>query len=108
MPDDTGVNPIEAMNEAQEAEALSEAMVFLGVDFEAAVETLKDAVSEHVTGGLDDYELDTMDHIRKVAQNGIALAVNVQGADLAITDTDHESADEFQDGLEALDIQINH
>ncbi|WP_082166824.1 hypothetical protein [Nocardiopsis sp. RV163] len=102
-----GVNPVDAMSEAQEAEALAEAMVFLGTDFEAAVEGLTAAVSEHVTGGLDDYGLDTMEHIRRAAQNGIDLAQNVQGADLAITDTDHENAEEYQEGLESLDIQIN-
>nr|WP_218909781.1 hypothetical protein [Nocardiopsis sinuspersici] len=95
------------MSEAQEAEALAEAMVFLGTDFEAAVEGLVGAVSEHVTGGLEDYEIDTVTHIRRVAENGISLAQNVQGADLAITDTDHENAEEYQEGLEALDIQIN-
>jgi hypothetical protein len=103
----TGVNPVEAMSEAEEAEALAEAMVFLGTDVEAAVEGLAAAVSEHVSSGLADYELDTMEHIRRVAQNGINLARNVQGADLAITDSDHESAEEYQEGLEALDIQIN-
>ncbi|WP_017570681.1 hypothetical protein [Nocardiopsis halotolerans] len=107
MTSGTGVNPTEAMSEAQEAEALAEAMVFLGTDFEAAIEGLVGAVSEHVTGGLDDYELDTMTHIRRVAENGINLAQNVQGADLAIADTDSENADEYQEGLEALDIQIN-
>jgi hypothetical protein len=69
----TGVNPVDAMSEAQEAEALAEAMVFLGTDFEAAVEGLTGAVSEHVAGGLDDYDLDTMEHIRRVAQNGVNL-----------------------------------
>ncbi|ASU56927.1 MULTISPECIES: hypothetical protein [Nocardiopsis] len=107
MSGSTGVNPVDAMSEAQEAEALAEAMVFLGTDFEAAVEGLTGAVSEHVTGGLDDYDLDTMEHIRRVAQNGINLAQNVQGADLAITDTDHENAEEYQEGLESLDIRIN-
>ncbi|NYH55753.1 hypothetical protein HNR06_005342 [Nocardiopsis arvandica] len=107
MTNEAGVNPVEAMSEAQEAEALAEAMVFLGTDFEAAVEGLVGAVSEHVTGGLEDYEIDTVTHIRRVAENGISLAQNVQGADLAITDTDHENAEEYQEGLEALDIQIN-
>jgi division protein CdvB (Snf7/Vps24/ESCRT-III family) len=102
-----GVNPVDAMSQAQEAEALAEAMVFLGTDFEAAVEGLTGAVSEHVSGGLDDYGLDTMERIRGVARNGINLAQNVQGADLAITDTDHENAEEYREGLESLDIQIN-
>jgi division protein CdvB (Snf7/Vps24/ESCRT-III family) len=104
---EAGVNPVEAMSESQEAEALAEAMVFLGTDFEAAVEGLAAAVSEHVAGALDDYGLDTMTHIRRVAENGINLAQNVQGADLAIADTDHENAEEYQEGLEALDLQIN-
>ncbi|MFJ9556915.1 hypothetical protein ACIRPH_24155 [Nocardiopsis sp. NPDC101807] len=107
MSSGTGVNPVEAMSEAEEAEALAEAMVFLGTDFEAAVEGLVSAVSEHVSPGLADYELDAMEHIRRVAQNGINLAQNVQGADLAITDSDHESAERYQEGLEALDIRIN-
>lgn len=103
----TGVNPVDAMSEAQEAEALAEAMVYLGTGFETAVEDLRAAVSKHVTGGLDDYEVDTMTRIRRVAENGINLAQNVQGADLAIADTDHENADEYQEGLDALGIQIN-
>jgi hypothetical protein len=95
------------MSEATLAEEMAEAMVYLGVEFEAAVEGLRGAVSSHVSPGLDDYEVDSFEHLRAVAASGIALAQNVQGADLSITDADHESAEEFQEGLEALDIQIN-
>ncbi|NYJ34040.1 hypothetical protein [Nocardiopsis aegyptia] len=95
------------MSEATQAEEMAEAMVYLGVDFEAAVADLRGAVSSHVSPGLDDYEANSFEHIRAVATSGIALAQNVQGADLSITDADHESADEFQEGLDALDIQIN-
>lgn len=107
MSNGTGVNPYEAMSAAETAEEMSEAMVYLGVDFEAAIEDLRSAVSKHVSPGLDDYELDTFEHIRAVARNGIALALNVQGADIEIVDTDHENAESYQEGLDALDIQIN-
>ncbi|WP_116243839.1 hypothetical protein [Nocardiopsis sp. FIRDI 009] len=104
---ESGVNPVEAMSEAEQAEALSEAMVYLGTDLEAITSELRSAVSEHVSPGVSDFEDTTLEHISRVAQNGINLAQNVQGADLAITDTDHENAEEYQEGLEALDIQIN-
>lgn len=107
MSAESGVNPLEAMNEAEAAEALAEAMVFLGVDFENASESLRAAVSTHVTLGLDTFEGDTHGHIKRVAQNGVNLAQNVQSADLAIVDTDHENAEAYQEGLEALDIKIN-
>lgn len=107
MSDSTGVNPYEAMSEAQRAEEMSEAMVYLGVDFEAAIEDLRGAVSEHVSPGLNDYEADTFEHIRSIARNGISLAVNVQGADIEIVDSDHENADSYRDALDVLDIQIN-
>ncbi|MFD6949487.1 hypothetical protein A6A08_05125 [Nocardiopsis sp. TSRI0078] len=103
----TGVNPYEAMSEADKAEEMSESMVYLGIDFEAAVEDLRGAVSSHVAAGLDDYEVATFEHIQAVARNGIALAVNVQGADIEILDTDHENSESYQEGLEALDIRIN-
>lgn len=107
MRDEVGVNAIQAMTEAQEAEALAEAMTFLGVDLEAAVEDLRAAASSHVSGGLDDYEADTHSVVSTVAQNGIALAENIQGADLEIVDADHENADEYRDALDNLNIVIN-
>lgn len=103
----TGVNPYEAMSAADKAEEMSESMVYLGVNFETAIEDLRGAVSTHVSPGLDEYELDTFEHIRTVANNGIALAMNVQGADIEILDADHENAESYQEGLEALDIRIN-
>ncbi|QVJ00965.1 hypothetical protein KGD82_21925 [Nocardiopsis eucommiae] len=107
MSGEAGVNPVEAMSEAEQAEALAEAMVFLGRDLELITSDLRAAVSEHVSPAIGDYEEETVLHLGQVAQNGINLAQNIQGADLAIADTDHENAEEFQEGLEALDIQIN-
>ncbi|MEU3026022.1 hypothetical protein ACFW3Z_13880 [Nocardiopsis alba] len=107
MSGEAGVNPIEAMSEAEQAEALAEAMVFLGRDLELITAELRSAVSEYVSPAVGDYEDETILHLGQVAQNGIDLAQNVQGADLAIVDTDHENAEKYQEGLDALDIQIN-
>jgi 2-keto-3-deoxy-6-phosphogluconate aldolase len=107
MSSEAGVNPVEAMSEAEQAEALAEAMVYLGVDLEEITSTLTDAVSQYVSPAIGDYGSDTLEHLGRVARNGVNLAQNVQGADLAIVDADHESADEFQEGMDALDIQIN-
>lgn len=107
MSSGTGVNPYESMSEAEKAEEMSEAMVYLGVDFETAIEDLRGVVSAHVTAGLDDYETDTFQHIRTVANNGITLALDVEGATIEIVDTDNENAEEYKDALDALDLKIN-
>ncbi|WP_431870318.1 hypothetical protein [Nocardiopsis eucommiae] len=107
MSDEAGVNPFASLSKAELAEEMSEAMVYLGVDFETAVDDLRGVVSRHVTAGLGDFETDTFQHIRSVADHGIGLAMNVQGATIEIVDTDHENAEAYQEGLEALDLQIN-
>lgn len=107
MSNETGVNPYESMPEALKAEEMSEAMVYLGINFQEAIESLRGSVSPEVVPGLNDYEIDTFQHIRAVADNGISLALNVQGATIRIVDTDHENAEAYQEGLDALDIKIN-
>lgn len=107
MSTEAGVNPYESMPAAQRAEEMSEAMVYLGVDFQTAIEDLRRVVSPEVVPGLNDYEVDTFQHIRAVADNGIALALNVQGATINIIDTDHENSEAYQDGLDALNLKIN-
>lgn len=44
--------------------------------------------------------VDAMERIRRATQNGVSLAQNVRGADLAITDTDRENGEEYQEGLD--------
>jgi hypothetical protein len=62
-------------------------------DLEEITSALTDAVSQYVSPAVDDYGSDTLEHLGRVARNGVNLAQNVQGADLAIVDADHESAD---------------
>ena len=107
MSDVAGVNPYEAMSAAEQAEEMAEAMIYLGIDFETVAEDLHGAVSTYVSPGMEDYEIDTFEHIRIVANNSIGLALNVQGANIDIVDTDHENADTYQEALDALDFQIN-
>ncbi|WP_431870466.1 hypothetical protein [Nocardiopsis eucommiae] len=107
MSTEAGVNPYESMPAAERAEEMSEAMVYLGIDFQTTIDDLRGVVSPEVVPGLNDYEVDTFQHIRSVADNGIALALNVQGATIDIVDTDHENAEAYQEGLEALNLKIN-
>jgi hypothetical protein len=104
---EAGSNPYESMSAAAKAEAMLESMVYIGIDFEGAVEELTGAVSSYVRSGLSDYSESTTENLSAVVQNGIALASNVEGANTSILDADYESAEEVREGLEALDIPIN-
>ena len=107
MYDEVGVNPIQAMSKAEQAEALSEAMLLLGTDLEEIASTLVSAVSEHVSPAVSDYEADTLEHIDRVSRNGMILAQEVQGAVSTVVTTDAESAELYQGSMNALDIRIN-
>ncbi len=107
MPTSTGVNPIEAMNQAEQAEELAIRTTSAAPALENITDELKEAVSSYVVSGLWGFETKTFDNISQLAQNSINLAENIQGADLQIAATDHESSDEFQEGLDLLDIPVN-
>lgn len=103
----TGVNPIEAMNEAEQAEELAIRTISAAPTLEDITEDLKGAVSSYVVSGLWGYETTTFDNISQLAQNSVNLAQDVQGADLQIAATDHDASEEFRDGLDLLDIPVN-
>jgi hypothetical protein len=103
----TGVNPIEAMNEAEQAEELAIRTIAAAPELQGIVEDLKGAVSSYVVSGLWGYEIKTFDNISQLAQNSVNLAQDVQGADLEIAATDHEASDDFRDGVDLLDIPVN-
>jgi hypothetical protein len=102
-----GVNPVSAMNEAEQAEELAIRTTAAAPILEQITGDLTSAVSSYVAGGLFSFETKTFDNICQLAQNSVNLAQDVQGADLEIAATDHESSDEFRDGLGLLDIPIN-
>ena len=104
---EAGSNPYDSMSEASKAEAMVESIVYLGVDFEGVVEELNSSVSIYVKPGLGDFSERMMENLSLVVESGISLAQNVEGANLAILDTDHESAEQVSEGLSALDIPIN-
>ncbi|WP_232831908.1 hypothetical protein [Nocardiopsis sp. FIRDI 009] len=103
----TGVNPIEAMNEAEQAEELAIRSVSAAPMLEEIIDDLKPVVSSYVVSGLYGFDNRMYVNISQLAQNSVSLAQNVQGADLVIEATDHESADEFHEGLDLLDIPVN-
>ncbi|WP_116246072.1 hypothetical protein [Nocardiopsis sp. FIRDI 009] len=103
---EAGGNPYDSMSAASKAEAMVEELVYLGLDFQNAIEEMSGAASTYVSSGLDDYSLQTVENISAVVENGIALASNVEGANISILDTDHESAEEVREGLDALDIEL--
>lgn len=102
-----GVNPISAMNEAEQAEELAIRTTAAAPVLEGIADDLKPAVSSYVASGLSGFEIKTFDNISQLAQNSVNLAEDVQGADLEIAATDHESSDEFREGLDVLDIPVN-
>lgn len=91
---EAGVNPIEAMDKAERAEAMAEAMAGLEHTFEAIMDEVCGAASMYLNHACRDYQFDTLDDLRKVRESGMGLAQRVQGADIAIADTDN--AQEFQ------------
>lgn len=107
MSTSTGVNPIEAMNEAEQAEELAIRTTSAAPILEDITDELKGAVSSYVVSGVWGFETKTFSNISQLAQNSVNLAQDVQGADLRIAATDHDSSDEFRDGLDLLDIPIN-
>ena len=106
MSDEAGVT-VDALPEAEAAEMLAETMALLGDRFEAIMEDLHGPVSSYVTSALSTYEENTLEDVQATARSGIALAQTVQGSVLEIAATDNDSADEFREGLEDLDIPIN-
>ena len=56
---------------------------------------------------MSSYEENTLEDVQATARSGTALAQIVQGSVLEIAATDNDSADEFREGLEDLDISIN-
>ena len=107
MSTSTGVNPIEAMNEAEQAEELAIRTTSAAPALEDITDELKEAVSSYVASGVESFEIKTFDNISQLAHNSVNLAQDVQGADLEIAATDHEASDEFRDGLDLLDIPVN-
>ena len=107
MSTSTGVNPIEAMNQAEQAEELAIRTTSAAPAFEATTDERKEVVSSYVVSGLWGYETTTFDNISQLAHNSVNLAQDVQGADLQIAATDHDASGEFRDGLDLLDIPVN-
>lgn len=107
MPDAVGVNPIEAMNEAEQAEELAFRTTTSAPEFETIMEDLKLAVSSFVVSGLTSLGIKTFENISRLAQNSVNLAEDIQGADLEMVANDHENSEGFREGAELLDIQIN-
>lgn len=56
---------------------------------------------------MSSYEENALEDVQATARSGTALAQIVQGSVLEIAATDNDSADEFREGLEDLDISIN-
>jgi len=106
VPNEIGTS-IEALPEAEAAELLAETMALLGGRFEVTVDDLREPASSYVSSALSDYLENTLENIQKTARSGIALAQDVQGSVLEITATDSDSAEEFREALEDLDIPIN-
>ncbi|MFE6307450.1 hypothetical protein [Nocardiopsis sp. NPDC057823] len=102
-----GVNPVTAMSKADQAEELAIRTTAAAPALEGIIEDLQPAVSSYVTSGLFSFDTKMFDNISQLAQNSINLAENIKGADLEIAATDHDSAEEFQEGLGLLDITIN-
>ncbi|MFE1099910.1 hypothetical protein ACFW4K_05270 [Nocardiopsis alba] len=107
MSSSAGVNPVEAMNEAEQAEELAIRTTAAAPTLEDIADELKGAVSSYVTSGVSGFEIKVFDNISRLAQNSVNLAQDVQGADLQIAATDHDASDEFRDGLDLLDIPVN-
>ncbi|MFE1168706.1 hypothetical protein [Nocardiopsis sp. NPDC058789] len=107
MPGEVGVNPVTAMNEAEQAEELAIRTTAAAPQLETITDELKPAVSSYVVSGLFSFEMKTFENMSQLAQNSVNLAQDVQGADLGIAVTDHESSEEFHEGAELLDIPIN-
>lgn len=107
MSSEAGVNPVEAMNEAEQAEELAIRSASAAPELEALMENLTPAVSSYVSPGLSSLDIKLFDNISQLAQNSVNLAQDVQGADLEIAAADHENAEEFREGTDILDIPIN-
>lgn len=95
------------MNEAEQAEELAIRSIAAAPEFEEIMDELRPAVSTYVFTGLSNFSVETSDNISQLAQNSVNLAEDVQGANLEISATDHESADELREGVDMLDIKIN-
>ncbi|HLS00891.1 MAG TPA: hypothetical protein VK054_02760 [Beutenbergiaceae bacterium] len=107
MSDAVGVNPIEAMSEAEQAEELAVRTISAAPELEGIIEDLESAVSSFVVPGLTSFNIKMFDNISQLAQNSVNLAEDIQSADLEIVASDHDSADEFREGVELLDLTIN-
>lgn len=103
---EVGVN-VEALPKAEAAELLAETMARLGGRFGEIAVSLSYNVSQHVNGGLHDYCENTLMDIQATARSGIALAQDVQGSVLETVATDTDNAEEFEEGLERLNIPVN-
>lgn len=106
MSDEAGMT-VDALPEAEAAEMLAETMALLGGRFEEIMGNLRGPVSPYIASALSTYEENTLDEVQATARSGIALAQEVQGSVLEIAATDTENADEFQEGLEDLNIPVN-
>src|SRR5699024_2589820 len=107
MSTSTGVNPIEAMNQAEQAEELAIRTTSAAPASEATTDELKEVVSSYVVSGLWGYETTTFDNISQLAHSSVNLPQDVQGADLQIAATAHAASGEFRDGLDLLHIPVN-
>ncbi|WP_157091119.1 hypothetical protein [Nocardiopsis listeri] len=72
MSTSTGVNPIEAMNEAEQAEELAIRTTSATPALEDITDELKEAVSSYVASGVESFEIKTFDNIMGITGHGRA------------------------------------
>ena len=95
-------SPYESMSKAAKAEEMVTELLDLGTEFRGLIDDLSDAASTHVSSALREYEELTVDALSAVVDSGINLASDVEGANLSILESDHESADQVDAALADL------
>jgi hypothetical protein len=84
-----------AMGKAEQAEALAEAMVGLEETFELLIGEIAPAAGP-VEADYHKFKENLQPEIRRVQENGLALANNIQAGASEIAQNDHESSDHYQ------------
>lgn len=92
---EAGANIWAALEKGEQAEVLAESMVGLEDTFELLMEELKSKSGWMISSGYSTFKQDLQPEIRKVQENGLQLANNIQAGASGIAENDYESSDDY-------------
>lgn len=92
---EAGANIWAALEKGEQAEVLAESMVGLEDTFELLMEELKSKSGWMISSGYSAFKQDLQPEIRKIQENGLQLANNIQAGASGIAENDYESSDDY-------------